>query len=1225
MATNVTTTTFGTTYKDDFKDSDHYHRILFNAGRALQARELTQMQTIIQEEIGRFGSNIFVEGAAVEGGNLHILRFPSIKLTTAAATTLSAAGLSFSDLVGKEFTGDTTAIKFIVRKAFAASARDDGAGDNPPTLFVEYTDTSAGTSGTSPVVVQDGASFTNSTLGITLTADSPSTGSAANTGTILQIAPGTFFVKNHFVTAEAQELVLGKYFPFSINIEVGFKISEQVITTDDESALYDNQGASPNISAPGADRYKITLSLAKKSKVTSAENFVYLATISDGEISKQATTSNGYNTIYDVMATRTKEESGNYTINNITAKFSEVSGNDSNLDLELSGGTAYVDGYRLELPRTKLRIQKARDTRTENNQPIIAQYGNFVIGNTANNAGLPNIDTFDSINLMNNYGHTGSVIGGARVRAVEEADSAHKFFLFDINMANGQSFRDTRSFGTSTTDFVNIVTEDGIAQLKETSNNSLLFPLPSTRPTVNGVSDLSLTVQKRITFTYSGSTVTENAGGTGDIFTNTGDWILAKTDGAVTTATFNLIGSPTGNQVEISSIATGNGDYELLAYIAIAGANLSSRQKTLEAAQTVTKTWPTQADSDGNGLAFIDLGFADVHEIQSIAVDSALGADISDNFTFDNGQRDNFYARSRIVANPGVTIPAGSIATTFRRFSHGAGDLFTVNSYQGAINYDDIPDFTKVNGEIINLRDVLDFRPVEGTNGQYSGTGGIVNLLPQTTDVIRADVEYYLPRKDKLVIGIANVDRSTLKFGQYRQITGVSALDPRPPIQPPGTLTLYDMSLKPYTLDKDDVSLQKNDTKNYTMQDIGKLEKRIDDVVELTTLSLLENETSSIEVLDSAGNARTKAGFLADNFANYNFSDTFNPGYRASIDQGEKELTPRFSEASVRLIYDADNAGNTATRVGDYIICPYTEEAFVDQDLVSQEIGVNPFGVLTNSGRMKMSPASDNWFETEYVPDIVIELEDVVTSKGSVTVRSRNDSKYSWYGSTGKVITGSKVVRDKINEVILEKKFIPYMRSIKVYFRARGLSPNTQHFAYFGEESVADWVRSETSFVDYSTTSVDLGSTLTKSTGHPDGSTTLISNGEGEIIGSFVIPSTAALRFRAGDVLFKLLDISENNDDGSTSSAFFTFSAQGIINVSERTFESTRHVTLARGVVQRDDDGGGGGSRGKRTGGYHNYNNGFYSYSSGGRADNDDRDTQADADAAGGSAGSSPF
>ena len=60
--------TFETTYKDDFDSSDNFHRILFNSGRALQARELTQMQTIIQEEIARFGRNIFKEGAANPGG-----------------------------------------------------------------------------------------------------------------------------------------------------------------------------------------------------------------------------------------------------------------------------------------------------------------------------------------------------------------------------------------------------------------------------------------------------------------------------------------------------------------------------------------------------------------------------------------------------------------------------------------------------------------------------------------------------------------------------------------------------------------------------------------------------------------------------------------------------------------------------------------------------------------------------------------------------------------------------------------------------------------------------------------------------------------------------------------------------------------------------------------------------------------------------------------------------
>ena len=72
MATTFTESTLATTYKDDFRDSDNYHRILFNSGKALQARELTQSQTIIQKEIERFGSNIFKQGGAVNGGNLTV-------------------------------------------------------------------------------------------------------------------------------------------------------------------------------------------------------------------------------------------------------------------------------------------------------------------------------------------------------------------------------------------------------------------------------------------------------------------------------------------------------------------------------------------------------------------------------------------------------------------------------------------------------------------------------------------------------------------------------------------------------------------------------------------------------------------------------------------------------------------------------------------------------------------------------------------------------------------------------------------------------------------------------------------------------------------------------------------------------------------------------------------------------------------------------------------------
>ena len=66
MATTFTDTLFSTKYKDDYADSDGYYRILFNSGRSLQARELTQMQTIIQKQIERFGNNIFKEKGGKE-------------------------------------------------------------------------------------------------------------------------------------------------------------------------------------------------------------------------------------------------------------------------------------------------------------------------------------------------------------------------------------------------------------------------------------------------------------------------------------------------------------------------------------------------------------------------------------------------------------------------------------------------------------------------------------------------------------------------------------------------------------------------------------------------------------------------------------------------------------------------------------------------------------------------------------------------------------------------------------------------------------------------------------------------------------------------------------------------------------------------------------------------------------------------------------------------------
>ena len=57
-------------YYDDFDETKQFNRVLFKPARAVQARELTQLQTILQKQVERFGSNIYREGTIISGVNL---------------------------------------------------------------------------------------------------------------------------------------------------------------------------------------------------------------------------------------------------------------------------------------------------------------------------------------------------------------------------------------------------------------------------------------------------------------------------------------------------------------------------------------------------------------------------------------------------------------------------------------------------------------------------------------------------------------------------------------------------------------------------------------------------------------------------------------------------------------------------------------------------------------------------------------------------------------------------------------------------------------------------------------------------------------------------------------------------------------------------------------------------------------------------------------------------
>ena len=66
---------------DDFDKDDNFYRVLFKPGFPIQARELTQLQSILQNQIESFGSHIFKEGSMVIPGNINYnAEYNSVKI-----------------------------------------------------------------------------------------------------------------------------------------------------------------------------------------------------------------------------------------------------------------------------------------------------------------------------------------------------------------------------------------------------------------------------------------------------------------------------------------------------------------------------------------------------------------------------------------------------------------------------------------------------------------------------------------------------------------------------------------------------------------------------------------------------------------------------------------------------------------------------------------------------------------------------------------------------------------------------------------------------------------------------------------------------------------------------------------------------------------------------------------------------------------------------------------
>jgi hypothetical protein len=309
-----------TPYFDDFDATKDYYRVLFRPGVAVQVRELNQLQSILQNQITNVGDHLFKEGSMVIPGNVQYNdKLNYIKINS---TSLGSEDLSYLEDKFLSSASDGTGVVARVLKAIAATT----AGD-PITLIVLYTSSNESLSG-----LTDKTFTANQTLYVT--DDTTKTVLTANgTGisgrsALAFINDGVYYLANHFVTVTTTSVVVKKYADTltDVNVRIGVQYTESIITADDDTTLYDNAAGSPNYSAPGAHRYKITPAFVQVGLSESPERFFELIRIESGVL-QEIVNGSQYNILQETLARRTFDESGNYVVDDFKFDIREARSN----------------------------------------------------------------------------------------------------------------------------------------------------------------------------------------------------------------------------------------------------------------------------------------------------------------------------------------------------------------------------------------------------------------------------------------------------------------------------------------------------------------------------------------------------------------------------------------------------------------------------------------------------------------------------------------------------------------------------------------------------------------------------------------------------------------------------------------------------------------------------------------------------------------------------------
>jgi len=471
-------------YYDDFDSTDNFHKVLFRPGFAVQARELTQLQSILQNQIEKHGNNIFKDGTVVVPGQMSFSNpYDSIQLASTFGSEDVVPAQYYNAATPVIITGATSGVQAEVI-GFKA-----GTSTTQPTLYLRYIKTGsdfATETFSDSENISANASITHTTAYASNIASATTHTTANQSGLAVKVESGIYYVRGQFVRVAEQTLVLSDN-STTVSKRIGFSITETLVTPETDTTLTDNATGSSNYAAKGAHRLKIELTLSSLDTTSIADStFLETMRVVNGSIVNNARNTE-YSVLGDTLARRTFDESGDYTVrpfqfdmretvnstvanvdfdgvyaNGATTDDGNIASEDT-LTLAITPGKAYVKGYEIEKIATTYKdIIKPRDVQTVNAGISVFETGNFV--KITNVYGTPDISSISGettpYNTLELYGlatttrgaASGKQVGVARARTMQyesgdanATDAIFRLYLFDIRPFTYITLSDTPS------------------------------------------------------------------------------------------------------------------------------------------------------------------------------------------------------------------------------------------------------------------------------------------------------------------------------------------------------------------------------------------------------------------------------------------------------------------------------------------------------------------------------------------------------------------------------------------------------------------------------------------------------------------------------------------------------------------------------------------------------------------------------------------------------------